>query len=114
MLQPRILAERRVVMRHVHRIVVPVLEAHHRQRGTIPHDDLDVVGIRRTATVIKHNGGPRISSYLDERVPEGRPLGALAPDRNHSRLVNLSLWWNRYDHRLFERSKCPRTDPVRR
>src|SRR5262244_2573581 len=98
MLQPRILPDRRVVMRHM--------------RRTITDHDLYIVGIGRAAGIVQHNRSPRISPHLDQRVPERRPLRALAPNRNNSRLVSLSLRWNRYDHRLFEGSKCPSTDPV--
>ena len=111
-LHPRVPRQGDVVMRHMHRVIRPVLQAHHGQRRAVTGHDFHVVGIGRAAGMVQHHCSPRISPHLDQRVPERRPLGVLAPHRNHSRLGSLGLGGNRYDDRFLEGSEGPGADPV--
>ena len=101
--QPGVPAQRGVVVRQVHRVVGPVLQADHGQRGAVPDHEFDVVGVRGAAPVVEHDHGPGERLGLHQQVTvssapvaghgdDGGPRRfGLGRDRDHGRLVEARV-----------------------
>ena len=107
-------AEPRVVVRDVHRVVGPVLQAHHLQRRAVADHQLDVVGVGRAARVIEddHRLGHRL--HVHEQVPERDALRVIAADRDHRGPAGHRLGGHRDDGGLAERRERAGAHPVGR
>ncbi|OEI69675.1 Uncharacterized protein Cus16_0284 [Curtobacterium sp. ER1/6] len=85
--------------RHVHGVVVPVLEADDREPSTVADDDLDVLAEERRAAVVDHDDALRVLLGRDDRVSRaGLRAEVRAGDRD--RLVRLGRLDGDLEHRV--------------
>src|SRR6266498_1635613 len=109
---PRVLADLDVVVRQVYGIVRPALQRDDSQRRPVPHDELDIVRVRRRPGVLQHHHSPGIRLDVDQEVAGCRPGRILATNLDpHGSCARYPLG-NREHGRLTECVKRPRTNPV--
>ncbi len=94
----RILVHSGLVRREVDCVVIPPLDRDDRQRRAVPHDDLDVLGLRGRALVAEDHGAPRVRLRLDHDVRVRHPTGAGETDDD--RLIELDVRRDADERRL--------------
>lgn len=107
----RVAAEPGVVVGDVHRVVLPLLQAHHPQRGAVADHELDVVGVGRAAGVLDDDGRLGELAHVDDEVAVGG-APALAAHPDGDRPVERLVRRDRDDHGLLERDVRLGGDPV--
>jgi len=110
--EARVLAQLGVVVTEMHRVVVPVLQADHGQRGTLPHDELNIVRVSGRASVVKHYHAPCVMPDFNRRVTKSHPGGVVPAHRDNRGFGDVGLGRHRDDPGFTEPGKRLRTDPV--
>ena len=102
------------LLRQVHGVVGPVVDADHGERGAVADDELDVVGVGRAAGVVEHDDGLGERLDVDEQVAEGSPSPPSPRSVTTVGPAGDGLAWDRDHGGLLERRPGARGDPVGR
>ena len=112
--EPGVPPQRGVVLRQVNRVVVPVLQADHGQRGAVAHHQLNVVRVGGAAAVVEHDHRPGERLGVHQQVAERGTRGVRAGHRDDGGPGGVRFRRDRDHGRLAERRIGPRAHPVGR